>query len=228
MAGAPRYCHAAAYAFFSEQLPSLEETNSLVRAAVAVSMHELTDIDPAAIEATLSDWACEISGRVVSGNPQALVAQLHQVLFDEYGLTGNTADYYNRGNSYLSKVLETRQGIPVTLSLIYKCVAQQLGLNSRGINAPAHFLASVEVGGQWMMVDPFQSGRLLTRDEVFDRLDQMAAAPVERSDALLATSTHPQWIARIIRNVEQIFIRDGRTDDVLAMRELLALVKDYD
>jgi regulator of sirC expression with transglutaminase-like and TPR domain len=224
MSGAGQYCRKAAYEFFARQLSTLEETDSLVRAAVAVSMHELPQVDPSAVEQTLDQLAAEISGRVKTGNPQAIVAQLHHVLFDERGLTGNTVDYYNRENSYLSCVLETRQGIPVTLSLIYKSIAQRLGLNSRGINVPAHFLAAIEVDESWMMVDPFHSGRLLTRDEVFDRLDSIAQTPVVRSDALLATATHSQWISRIVRNVELIFQRDGRADDVLAMRELLGLI----
>jgi regulator of sirC expression with transglutaminase-like and TPR domain len=86
----------------------------------------------------------------------------------------------------------------------------------------------VEVDGSWMIVDAFDGGRVLAREEVFQRLDQLAGQPVERSDALLATASHPQWLARIIRNLEQIFDRAGRQSDVLAMRELLALVKDAD
>ena len=72
MAEAPRYCRTAAYEFFSEQLPALEETDALVRAAVAVSMHELDDVDPAVVEMTLTKLASEINNRVWSGNTQAL------------------------------------------------------------------------------------------------------------------------------------------------------------
>jgi regulator of sirC expression with transglutaminase-like and TPR domain len=228
MAPVPHYCRPAAYDLFVQQLATLEETNSLVRAAVAVSMHELEDIDPVEVENTLWEIAQEINSRTPSGNPHAMVAQLHELLFEEWGFTGNTDDYYAPDNSYLPRVLQTRRGIPVTLSLIYKTVAQQIGLIARGINAPVHFLAAVEVGGSWMIIDAFDSGRVLARDEVFDRFDQLAGEPVERSDALLATASHPQWLARIIRNLEHIFERAGRQSDVLAMRELLALVKDVD
>jgi regulator of sirC expression with transglutaminase-like and TPR domain len=224
----PRYCRPVAYELFVQQLTTLEETNSLVRAVVAVSMHELDDIDPVEIEKTLSEIAHEISLRAPSGNPHATVAQLHEVLFEEWGFTGNTEDYYAPDNSYLPRVMQTHRGIPVTLSLIYKSVAQQVGLIARGINAPVHFLAAVEVGGSWMIVDPFDSGRMLTREEVFQRLDQLAGEPVDRSDVMLATASHPQWLARILRNLEHIFDRAGRQTDVLAMRELLALVKDAD
>jgi regulator of sirC expression with transglutaminase-like and TPR domain len=213
---------------FFQQLATLEETDSLVRATVAVSMHELDDVEPAVIENTLSEMAHEINSRAPSGNPHAILAQLHEVLFEEWEFTGNVEDYYAPDNSYLPRVLQTRRGIPVTLSLIYKAVAQQVGLIVRGINTPVHFLAAVEVDRSWMIVDAFDSGRMLTRDEVFERLDHLAGTPVERSEALLATASHPQWLARIIRNLEGIYDRSGRQSDVLAMGELLALMKDTD
>jgi regulator of sirC expression with transglutaminase-like and TPR domain len=224
MAAAPRYCRLAAYELFVAHLPTLEQTHSLLRAAVAVSMHELTGGSTDAVEKSLDRLAQQVNRRVRSKTPQALVARLHEVLFDEHGFTGNVDDYYTPENSYVSRVLETRKGIPVTLSLIYKCVAQRLGLTVRGINSPVHFLTSVEVDGSWMTIDPFEGGRVLTRDEIFARLEKAAGAPIARSDAFLATATHPQWLARIIRNLEQIFLRDGRDNDRLAMGELLALI----
>ena len=89
-------------------------------AAVAVAMHEFPDANPDQVDRTLKQIADEISGRVVSGNQHALVAQLHAVLFDELGFTGNTENYYAPENSYLPKVLQSRRGLPVTLSLVYK------------------------------------------------------------------------------------------------------------
>ena len=172
----------------------------------------------------MDEIAAEIAGRVSSGNRRALIAQLHAVLFDELGLAGNTENYYAPENSYLPKVLETRRGLPVTLSLVYKSVAQRIGLNARGINSPVHFLAAVELDGSWMIVDPFHDGRVLARDEVFDRLEKLAGAPIARSDELLSTATHIEWLARIVRNLEQVFQRTGRQMDMLAMRELLSLV----
>ncbi len=136
----PRYlqtCRLRISSFSSWQ--PLRETDSLVRAAIAVSMHELDDIDPAAIEKSLSNIALEIKNRSRSGSPNANVAQLHQVLFEEWGFTGNIDDYYAPDNSYLPRVIQSRRGIPVTLSLIYKSVAQQVGLIARGINSPVHF-----------------------------------------------------------------------------------------
>src|SRR5438105_2349067 len=128
MVPSPLYCRPAAFGLFRAQLPSLEETDSLVRATVAVAMHERDDCDPDEVDHTLEQLAAEIGRRVTSGNQNALVAQLHQVLFDECGFSGNVEDYYNPENSYLPCVMRSRRGIPATLSLVYKSVAQRLGL----------------------------------------------------------------------------------------------------
>jgi regulator of sirC expression with transglutaminase-like and TPR domain len=228
MTEAPHYCRSSAYELFAAQLKTLEETDSLLRAAVAVSMHGLADTSPASVEAELDCLAAEIQGRVKTGSRQALIARLHEVLFDEYGLRGNTEDYYSAENSYLSRVLARRQGIPVTLALIYKCVAQRVGLTVRGINAPVHFLAAMETDGASMIVDPFHGGRVLTQKEALDQIEQLSNGTVTRSKAVLATATHLQWISRIIRNLEQVFQSEGRRDDELAMGELMALVAAMD
>ena len=55
---------------------------------------------------------------------------LNHGLFQLEGFSGNTADYANPLNSFLDSVLESRQGIPITLSIIYVEVAQRLNLDS--------------------------------------------------------------------------------------------------
>jgi regulator of sirC expression with transglutaminase-like and TPR domain len=224
MADAPRFCRRAAYEEFAAQLPTLEVTDSLVRAAVAISMHELENVSPDGVERSLDQIADGVQRRVKSVTPSALVARLHEVLFEEIGFSGNRDNYYLAENSYLPRVLETKRGLPVTLSLIYKSVAQRLGLVARGINAPVHFLAAVESDGHWMIVDPFHGGRMLTKDEVFNQLDEHAGSPVDRTDEMLATATHPEWLSRILRNLELVFAKAGRNHDVQAMQELHALL----
>jgi ABC-type dipeptide/oligopeptide/nickel transport system ATPase component len=95
---------------------------------------------------------------------------MHAVLFEEEGFAGNLDRYYNALNSYLPAALNTRHGVPILLSLIYKVVGQWAGLTVKGINAPGHFMVRVRCDNAWMIVDPFFGGQMLTRDEAFDRL----------------------------------------------------------
>src|SRR5206468_6452152 len=101
--------------------------------------------------------------RVRGGQPQALLVHLHEYLFTELGFAGNIEDYYNPYNSYLPSVLATKRGLPITLSLVYKIVAERLGLRAWGVGLPGHFLIGVECEpGNKMLVDTFASGRIIT------------------------------------------------------------------
>jgi regulator of sirC expression with transglutaminase-like and TPR domain len=183
-------------------------------------MHELDGIDPEQIAGRLNKLAARIGGRVHSGNQQALLAHLHDVLFVEEGFAGNTDQYYAAENSYLPVVLQTKRGLPIVLALIYKAVAEGVGLKVEGINSPAHFLVHVRCGGEWMFVDPFFHGQSLSREEAFGRLEQMAGREVPRDDQVLSAATHQQWLSRILANLQAQFANDGRQDDLAAMTEL--------
>jgi len=217
----PRHCHPEAWALLEEQLPALETTDGLLRGAVAVSMHALPGTDCGLVERRVAGLADTVRDRVTSEHEQSYLAHLHHLLFDELGFRGNASDYYNPENSYLPVVLEKRVGLPITLSLVYKAVAERLGLRVHGVNAPAHFLVEVEEAGRPLLVDPFFRGRVTTREEAFRRIESMSGAPVERSDRLLRRASHREWLARLIRNLLAIFLRQDRLREIRAMEEML-------
>jgi regulator of sirC expression with transglutaminase-like and TPR domain len=143
-------------------------------------------------------------------------------------LHGNTDDYYNPANSYLTDVLHARRGLPISLVLIYKSVAEPLGLKVHGINSPGHFLAELELPDRSLQratyVDPFFGGGLLTTEEVFSRISQATGQAIETSPALLARASHRQWLARILTNLQAAFSTLGQERDALAMQELFSLL----
>lgn len=198
MVNPPIYCRAAAYELFAAQLPSLDDTESLVLAATAVSMHALDDVQSADVLARLDALAARVERRLQSGQPQAIHAHLHQVLFDEEGFRGNTHDYYSPLNSYLPAVLQSKKGIPISLALIYKAVAERLGLPVEGVNAPGHFLVRVRAG----------------RD---------VSGVASSFSTLLPAASHRQWLGRILRNLRCIFANAGCRNDLAAVDELCEL-----
>ncbi|KAF5277932.1 hypothetical protein FQR65_LT15898 [Abscondita terminalis] len=72
---------------------------------------------------------------------------IHKIQFDQiknelqdFGLSGNTANYHDPQNSYLNKVLESKKGNPITLACIYCVIAQRLDIPIYGVNLPKHFV----------------------------------------------------------------------------------------
>ena len=115
----PVCCSPAAFGLLTKVSgsSSIDSPVALLNGAIAISMHEMDDVDPSAVEATIQGYADTVRSRVRGRQPQALLAHLHDVLFEEEGFRGNTQDYYASGNSYVPAVLETKRGLPITLSL---------------------------------------------------------------------------------------------------------------
>ncbi|MDJ0521316.1 MAG: transglutaminase-like domain-containing protein [Planctomycetota bacterium] len=220
----PRYCRRAAYERFAEHAEALDTTAALVGAATALSMHALDDVHAGVVEERIEALAASVRQRVHGGSRSALMAHLHAVLFDEEGFAGNRVDYYDPENSYLPRVLSTRRGIPISLALVYKAVAEELELKVHGIGAPGHFLVRVEDTDGSLLVDPFHGGRVLTREEAFRLMEGTLGAAVPRSANLLQPVSHAEWIARMLRNLEAIHTKRAQPRDAAAMQELRMLV----
>lgn len=220
----PYYCRKVAFDHFVAQLPHLHETTGLLQAAVAVAMHELPDVDPTQTETEIRRLVERVERRVRSVSEPARLAHLHDELFEIAGFRGNSDDYYNPLNSYLPAVLETRRGLPITLTLLYKCVAEGLGLKVHGINAPGHFLAQVETAEGPLYIDAFDGGRVLSQSEVYERIAQVMGQPVPVSNELLAIAGHRPWLSRILNNLQATFAQREEMHALAAMQELQTLL----
>ena len=119
--------------------------------------------------------------------------------------------------------------------LIYKCVAEEVGLAVRGINSPGHFLAAVQCAeprrsltgpnDNWMYVDPFYGGELLDGrrrlppDRRNHRPRRAALARLARLRPRIANGS-----ARMLNNLQAVFAHTGRERDLYAMQELQELL----
>jgi regulator of sirC expression with transglutaminase-like and TPR domain len=223
----PVHCRPEAYHYFAEQMPTLWSTTGLLRASIGVSMHALDDVDPEQTEKLIQD-ICGLVEEAKPGNqPSEILAGLHYVLFKDCEFRGNTDRYYHALNNYVPAVLKSRQGLPIALAVIYKAVGEGSGLSVAGVNAPGHFMVRVRTEDGWHIVDPFYGGQILSREEVFERLEQVTQRPLHRRDELLAAPTHQQWIYRMIGNLRQLFLAEGRLGDLAAMNELLDVLRQY-
>ena len=104
----PNVCRPEAFQLLAEQLPNIETTDGLLKATIAISLHALDDVDPQDCDDYFLALAARVIGRTRSGNVQAILAHLHQVLFVEEGFEGNQIDFYNPLNSYLPAVIAGR------------------------------------------------------------------------------------------------------------------------
>jgi len=221
----PQCCSPDAFKLLARQAETIKSTDALLYGAIAISMHHMQDVSPQRIDRQLQYYVDAVRKRARSQQTQAILANLHYVLFEDAGFQGNTEDYYNPVNSYLPAVLATRRGLPITLSLIYKIVAERLGLRTWGVGLPGHFLVAVEDAPERiMLIDPFSGGRVLTRDEAHARLQELFGPEMSWSDDMMRPASHRHWLTRILQNLLHIFGTNNQYADVAAILEMEMLL----
>lgn len=102
---------------------------------------------------------------------------INRVLFHEYGFRGNVENYTDPRNSFLSEVLTTRRGLPITLSIIYILVAQRCGLDLEAVGLPGHFMAGCYDDGAPFFIDAFAGGIFRTPDDLMNQMRKKSISP---------------------------------------------------
>lgn len=224
-----RYCRSESLLMLQEQLPILDSTDGLMRGAVAIAAHSFDDVDLGCIDSYLNSLSERVRGPGRSSSSRAKLARLHHVLFEEEGFRGNRRRYYHPLNSFLPAVIESRQGLPITLSLIYKVVGDRAGLEIEGVNSPGHFLIRVRDHDGWMLIDPFDGGKATSQEEAFAIIERCTGARSEPANSeswgefsrtMLPKATHRQWLSRMVLNLQQLYFSAGCWADMAAMNEL--------
>jgi len=189
---------------------------------VLISRLHTPDLDPGTCGATLNRMAEDLMMRLDPGDGvDVLIHGLARYLHDEQGLSGNTEDYYDVRNSYLHTVLETRKGIPISLSCIYLLLAERLGLPFYGVGMPSHFLVRYDDGHDVRVVDPFNRGRILDRAGCAALLSGVG---VNYDDRYLEPVPNRYTLERMIKNLIAIYAeRDEEAPMGLHQRALDAL-----
>ena len=223
----PLCCKPAAFNLLSRQLPALNSPDALLEGAIAISMHELDGVRPDQVDRTLQSYTNIVRKRVRGDQPQALLAHLHELLFDELAMRGNVEDFYAASNSYLPSVLKSKRGLPITLSLVYKVVAERLGLRVHGIGLPGHFVVAVESGdstGNALLIDPYRGGQTISPEEAHNQLRDNFGPEVEWSDEMLTPVSNLHWLTRMLQNLLHVFGGAGQYHHVAAMLEMEMLL----
>jgi regulator of sirC expression with transglutaminase-like and TPR domain len=146
-------------------------------------------------------------------------------LFDRMGFCGNTGDYYDPRNSFLSDVIDRRMGIPISLSVLYLEIARRVGVLAQGVNFPGHFLVRVAIEDAWLFLDPFSGGRSLTPGDLETLLRKTTTPDAVLEPSVIAAATKRQIVARMLVNLAGIYGRNGDLPRSLDVLERLAILE---
>lgn len=212
-----------------QRLLSRESSPDLVRIALEIARDAYPEIDPDYYLAKIDALAARIRDRCpASAKPRHVLGQINWVLFVEEGFHGNTEEYDDPRNSYLNEVLDRKTGIPISLSILYWTLAERLGLPMAGVNLPAHFMLRVGRADSTIFVDAFHSGELLDREGCGRRIAEVVGHPVALTDLQLAPCGLDVVVARMLRNLKALYLRNHDFPTALPVQGRLAALNPRD
>ena len=196
---------------------------SLLRAALLIARMDNPDVDVETYIGRVQQMAADVRESLPNDADEATrLAAMDRYLFEELGIRGSRFEYYTRANSYINEVIEDREGIPITLAVLYIEIARQLNLNMQGIGLPGHFVVQftpVATPTDSQMIDPFEQGKRLSEEDVVTRLTE---ARFPNLPQFRVPQTSAQICERMIGNL--LGLAESEKDDAAVLRYLETLV----
>lgn len=189
---------------------------ALAPAALAIARVEYPTLDAGGCLDAISRLGDEAGTRVArtGARGQDAITVLNEYLYDEQRFTGNRQQYDDPRNSFLNEVLERRTGIPISLAVVYMEVARRAGVHVAGVNFPGHFLlraaderARLHYGGDFLIVDPFHGGALLSEADCREMLRHHVGDEAAFDSELLEPATRLQIVVRMLVNLKRLYVR---------------------
>ncbi len=208
-----------------------EEKIELISSALLIARLDSDEVDAEAYQRQFDRLARELAERLKKGASEAeKLAELNRFFFTDHGFHGSRTEYYHRSNSYLNEVLDDREGLPITLSVLYMELGRRAGLNIQGVGLPGHFVvkhvpakAGPAKGGPSkseasaeQLIDVFDGGKPLSRADAEKLIGE------KLTDEHLATTGRRAILVRMLSNL--LGLAQGENDHEAALRYADAIV----
>jgi regulator of sirC expression with transglutaminase-like and TPR domain len=206
--------------------------DDLLEGALVVSRYRYPELDVARVRGRLNalrqDIWLELNDQLTAFEK---VRVFNHIFFNVHGYKGNKRNYHAPQNSYINEVVESRKGNPLSLSILYQVLAQELEMPMRGVNLPNHFvLAYMDESGAGsgadganvlFYVNPFSQGDILGRNEIDEFLRKLKIPP---QPSFYSPCSNVEVIERQLNNLMNSYqkLGDGeRAGDLRRLRDLM-------
>lgn len=182
----------------------------MLEGAVLIARHRHPSADLTTAREILDDLAEQLIPKLPESRyPLKVLNTISDFLYNDRGFQGApTGDYYSPDNSCINFCLEERQGIPITLSLVYIEVAKRCGFDLYGVNVPGHFYLTPADPELEFFVDAFNGGAVSFLDDAAETLKSIYGRPVKLDPGFLRRKEQIAsrvFFARMLNNLKAIY-----------------------
>lgn len=157
-------------------------------------------------------------------HPDEQIKAMNSAFFSKLKFAPNTKHFHSPANSMINQVLESRRGNPITLCVLYMLIAKRLNLPVFGVNLPNLFVLTYKnSSGIQFYINVFNRGLIFTTKDIDQYIDQLN---VKRLDTFYQPCTNADIVRRVLRNLTLAFEKNGDTERVREVEQILATVRD--
>lgn len=162
----------------------------------------------------VGDARVYVEKAALEGGVKERAEALRDFMFRENGFHGSRGEYYHHANSYVNRVIDDREGLPITLSVVFIELARRLGIPEvYGAALPGKFMVGVNIpkgdGKEPLFFDVFDEGKSHSRESAARvALELTGSAPEESA---FAPSGARDIAVRMLRNLVDIEINRKQT-----------------
>ncbi|MFT7611970.1 MAG: regulator of sirC expression with transglutaminase-like and TPR domain [Parvicellaceae bacterium] len=204
----------------------------LLEGALIINRYQYPDLDAESIREKIGqirqDIWIELNENLTAFEE---IRVFNYILFDVHGFSGNKKNYHAPQNSYISTVLDSKKGNPLSLAILYCILAQQLDIPIFGVNLPSHFVLAYQDknnimdfvepdaknNGVLFYVNPFSRGTIFNRTEIEQFLDQLK---LDQNADFFEPCNNIAIVKRILSNLIYSYEKLGYADKVEELKEL--------
>jgi serine protease Do len=201
-----------------------DEAIDLVHGALLLAKLDNDEVDVDSYRAEVDRMAGKVSAALPKdASDNAKLAALDKFLFVDRGFHGSRGDYYNRSNSYLSEVIDDREGLPITLSVLYLELARRIGVRVEGVGLPGHFVVRhVSATGEPTVIDVYEGGKRLTKKEALALAEAYSGQAVD--EQVLEPVGKRLILSRMLNNLLGVAQKERDVPSMLRYLDTLVLL----
>ena len=209
------------------QLWDLKNNEDLLEGLLIINRYQYPNLDENNVLLTIAELKRNAWFQLMYDmSPLEKVKLLNNVIFREYGLSGNASNYHDPQNSFIHKVLESKKGNPISLSCIYSIIAQQLDIPIYGINLPKHFIVAYMEdmdSAPLFYINAFNRGQIMQQQDIYSFLKQLN---LPASEEYTMPCTNKAIIKRVLRNLITAYENIGTPQKKEEIDILLRIIED--
>lgn len=199
------------------------EPNQLVHASMLLAQMDNPEMDLAVYFVKIDQMVSDIRASFPKdANAVQKRNRMHRYLFKENGFHGSRSEYYHPANSHLHRVIDDREGLPITLSILYMELGRRLGLKFEGVGLPGHFVVRHIFEGETQLIDVFERGKLLTQQDANAIVVSRTSRDATELD--FQANSNRQILTRMLQNLVGVAASREDGESILGYSEALVAV----